>query len=225
MSLPDYQEKIFQAGVVPVVALEQPEKALPLADAILEGGLTLVEITFRTAGAAESIRRIAEKRPELTVGAGTVLTIENLQAACDSGAHFAVAPGLNPRTVQQAKELGLPFIPGVATAGEIEESLFWDCTLVKFFPAEALGGLALLKALYAPFAHTGVRFMPTGGITPQNLEAYLATPPVAAVGGTWLTPAADLAAGNWAAIRARCRQVAEQVAQIRTAEKPSGADE
>jgi 2-dehydro-3-deoxyphosphogluconate aldolase/(4S)-4-hydroxy-2-oxoglutarate aldolase len=209
-------EVIFSAGVVPVVALDRPEKALPLADAILEGGLRLVEITFRTAGAAQIIRQIAEKRPELIVGAGTVLTLDNLEAARQSGARFAVAPGLNPRTVQRAAELGLPFIPGVATASEIEEALFWGCTVLKFFPAEALGGLPMLKALHAPFAHTGVRFMPTGGMTPQNLESYLQAPPVAAVGGTWLTPRDDLASGNWSAISARCRQAAEQVAQIRS---------
>ncbi|MBN2578508.1 MAG: bifunctional 4-hydroxy-2-oxoglutarate aldolase/2-dehydro-3-deoxy-phosphogluconate aldolase [Pirellulales bacterium] len=212
-------EIMIRAGVVPVVALDSPDKALPLAEAILEGGLSIVEITFRTAAAAETIRRITEKRPELIVGAGTVLTIENLEEARRSGARFAVAPGLNPQTVERARELGIPFIPGVSTAGEIERALASGCRLLKFFPAEPLGGPAMLKALYAPFAHTGVRFMPTGGVTAQNLEAWLQTPPVAAVGGTWLTPAEALRSGNWDEIRARARQAAEQVAKIRGEKK------
>jgi 2-dehydro-3-deoxyphosphogluconate aldolase / (4S)-4-hydroxy-2-oxoglutarate aldolase len=215
MSPQELKDIVTRAGLVPVVGLDSPEKALPLADAILEGGLGVLEITFRTAAAAEAIRRIAEKCPELTVGAGTVLTLDNLEAARQSGAKFAVSPGLNPKTVHRAREIGIPFIPGVATAGEIEQALSLECVLLKFFPAEPLGGLTMLKALYAPFAHTGVRFMVTGGIAAQNFESYLQAPPVAAVGGSWVAPADALKSENWSEITARVRQAVEQVAQVR----------
>jgi 2-dehydro-3-deoxyphosphogluconate aldolase / (4S)-4-hydroxy-2-oxoglutarate aldolase len=215
MSPQELQEDMVRAGVVPVVVLDDPEKAIPLADAVLEGGLPVLEITFRTAAAAEIIRRIAEKRPQVIVGAGTVLTLENVESAKQSGARFAVAPGLNPTTVRRAQELGLPFIPGVATASEIEQALALGCPVLKFFPAELLGGPAMLKTLYGPFAHTGVRFMPTGSITPEKLESYLKIPLVAAVGGSWITPPDLLKSGNWTEIAARARQSAQQVAQIR----------
>jgi 2-dehydro-3-deoxyphosphogluconate aldolase/(4S)-4-hydroxy-2-oxoglutarate aldolase len=215
MSPQELREAVIRAGVVPVVVLDDPNKALPLADAILEGGLPVLEITFRTAAAAEIIRRIAAERPRLIVGAGTVLTRDNAESALRSGAQFAVAPGLNPATVRRAKELDLPFIPGVATASEIEQALHLDCPLLKFFPAELLGGPAMIKALYGPFAHTGVRFMPTGSITLEKLDAYLKSPAVAAVGGSWITPPDLLQAGNWPEITARARQAAEHVAQIR----------
>jgi 2-dehydro-3-deoxyphosphogluconate aldolase / (4S)-4-hydroxy-2-oxoglutarate aldolase len=214
MSPQELQETVARAGVVPVVVLDDPEKALPLADAILEGGLPVIEITFRTAAAADIVRRIAQQRPQLIVGAGTLLTLENVESARRSGAHFGVAPGLNPATVRKARELGLPFVPGVATASEIEQALALGCTLLKFFPAEPLGGPPMLKALYGPFAHAGVRFMPTGNITPEKLDAYLKIPAVAAVGGSWITPPDLLRAGNWSEIRDRARQAAQQVAQI-----------
>jgi 2-dehydro-3-deoxyphosphogluconate aldolase/(4S)-4-hydroxy-2-oxoglutarate aldolase len=202
-------------GVVPILAIENVEAALPLANALLQGGLPVVEITFRTAAAAEVIRVLAQERPRLVVGAGTVLTPANLKSAKDSGAAFAVAPGLNPDIVKRARDVGLPFVPGVATPTDIEMGLALGCKLLKFFPAEALGGVAMLEALSAPFQHTGLRFMPTGGLNLANLESYLKLQTVAAAGGTWIARRQDLLDGQWAEIRDRCIAALEIVAQAR----------
>jgi len=202
-------------GVVPVLAVENVEAALPLANALLQGGLPVVEITFRTAAAAEVIRVLAQECPRLVVGAGTVLTPANLKSAKDSGAAFAVAPGLNPDIVKRARDVGLPFVPGVATPTDIEMGLALGCKLLKFFPAEALGGVAMLEALSAPFQHTGLRFMPTGGLNLANLESYLKLQTVAAAGGTWIARRQDLLDGQWAEIRDRCIAALEIVAQAR----------
>lgn len=208
-------EQIAQLGIVPVITIDHVEQALPLADALLAGGLPVIEITFRTAAAAEVIRILARERPQLLIGAGTVLTSANLETAKASGAVFGVAPGLNPRIVTQARQLGLPFIPGVATASEVEVGMSLGCNLLKFFPAEALGGAPMLNALAVPFKHTGVRFVPSGGVTTANLETYLELGSVAAVGGTWIARPEDLAAGNWNGIQARCKAALEIVARAR----------
>jgi 2-dehydro-3-deoxyphosphogluconate aldolase/(4S)-4-hydroxy-2-oxoglutarate aldolase len=213
----DMPTRLAQAGVVPVIAIESVADALPLADALLEGGLPVAEITFRTKAAAEVIALLRAERPELLVGAGTVLTPENAAAALAAGAQFAVAPGLNPEVVAHAAELGLPFYPGVATPSDIERGLALGCPVLKFFPAEALGGTAMLEALSAPYAHTGVRFMPTGGVTPANLADYLRIATVAAVGGTWIAKKADIAGGGWAGITKRCAEAVAMVRQIREA--------
>ena len=211
----DILQIIAKYGIVPVVTIESVDAAIPLADALLAGGLPLVEITFRTTVAADVIRRITAERPELLVGAGTVLTEAHLQLAVDCGARFGVAPGLNPQIVRLAQQAGLPFVPGVATPSEIEQALSLGCQVLKFFPAEALGGLAMLQALAAPYAHTGVRFMPTGGVNLGNLRSYLAIPQVAAVGGTWLAKKEDLAAGRWQEIRDCCAEALQVVSKLR----------
>lgn len=207
--------KVAQAGIVPVIAIDKVEAALPLADALLEGGLPVVEITFRTAAAAEVIHRISQERPELLIGAGTMLTPANLEAAKASGAAFAVAPGLNPLIVKQAQALGLPFVPGIATPSDIEAALSLGCKLLKFFPAGAFGGVATVEALSGPYKHTGVKFMPTGGVSPANLEAYLKLDTVVAVGGTWIARKEDLTAGKWDDISNRCKAALEIVAKAR----------
>ena len=206
-------DRAVHYGVVPILAIENVEAALPLANALLQGGLPVVEITFRTAAAAEVIRVLAQECPRLVVGAGTVLTPANLKSAKDSGAAFAVAPGLNPDIVKRARDVGLPFVPGVATPTDIEMGLALGCKLLKFFPAEALGGVAMLEALSAPFQHTGLRFMPTGGLNLANLESYLKLQTVAAAGGTWIARKQDLLDGQWAEIRDRCIAALEIVAQ------------
>jgi 2-dehydro-3-deoxyphosphogluconate aldolase/(4S)-4-hydroxy-2-oxoglutarate aldolase len=208
-------ERVAELGVVPVIAIDNVEHALPLADALLQGGLPVVEITFRTAAAAEVIRILARERPALLVGAGTVLSPETVQTAVSAGARFAVAPGLNPRVVLAAQALKLPFVPGVANPSDIEAGLELGCKLLKFFPAEALGGTKLLEALSAPYKHTGVRFMPTGGATPANLASYLRIDTVAAVGGTWIAKKEDLAEGRWDAIAQRCREACALVQSLR----------
>jgi 2-dehydro-3-deoxyphosphogluconate aldolase / (4S)-4-hydroxy-2-oxoglutarate aldolase len=208
-------DKLTQYGVIPVIAIENEEHALPLADALLEGGLPVAEITFRTACAAKVIRLLTNERPDLLVGAGTLLSAENVEAAVSAGARFAVAPGLNPEVIAMAIETELPFAPGVATASDIELALACNCKMVKFFPSEPLGGVKMIKALVGPYGHTGVQFIPTGGVNADNLATYLQTPCVAACGGTWIAKRDDLAEGRWDVIRDRAKQVAEIVAGVR----------
>ncbi len=215
MSETSVLDRITPYGVVPVIAIETLEAALPLADALLEGGLPIAEITFRTKVAPEVIALLHEKRPELILGAGTVLTLENLEAAAACGAQFALAPGTNPQIVTRAAALNLPFIPGVATPSDIEGAMALGCTVLKFFPAGALGGPAMLSALSGPYAHTGVRFVPTGGVSLENLDTYLSLAVVAAAGGTWIARKEDLANGDWTGITQRCRAVGELVKKIR----------
>lgn len=210
-------DRVAELGVVPVIAIDKVEHALPLADALLAGGLPVVEITFRTAAAAEVIRVLAKERPSLIVGAGTVLTPETVLTALQAGAKFAVAPGLNPRVIQAAQSANLPFVPGIATPSDIERGLELDCKLLKFFPAEALGGAKLLTAFSAPYKQTGVRFMPTGGLSMVNLDSYIKIDTVAAVGGTWIAKKEDMTAGKWDEIAARCREAHAAVQRCRAA--------
>ena len=213
MSYDVLSKTLEQYRVVPVIAIEDAAKALPLAEALIEGGLPVAEITFRTAAAAEVIRTLRREKPDLVVGAGTVLTLENAAAAADAGAQFAVAPGTNPKIIAAARDRGVPFIPGIATPSELERALELECPIQKFFPSEALGGTKLLKAISGPYAHTGVRFVPTGGVNAGNLAEYLATPGVIAVGGTWVATKQDIASDAWDAVAQRCREIADIVAQ------------
>jgi len=203
----DVFEHIAKLKVMPVIATESPDAALLLADALIEGGLPIAEITFRTQTAATVIRKMSGDRPTLLVGAGTVLTLDNLKAAVDSGAKFGVAPGFNPKIVEAAQKINFPFIPGVCTPSDVEAALSYGCRIMKFFPAGTMGGLAMLKSLIAPYAHTGVQFMPTGGVSPTNLGEYLATTGVIACGGTWIASKDDIASGKWDLIVSRCREV------------------
>ena len=198
-------DQIARFRVVPVIAIESPDAALLLADALIEGGLPIAEITFRTEAAAVVIRKMTQERPALLVGAGTILTLDNLKSAIDSGAKFGVAPGFNPKIVEAAQKAGFPFVPGVCTPTEVEAALSSGCKVLKFFPAGAIGGMTMLKALLAPYGHTGVQFMPTGGVSPKNLGEYLATKGVIACGGTWIATKEDIAEGRWEQIAARCR--------------------
>jgi 2-dehydro-3-deoxyphosphogluconate aldolase/(4S)-4-hydroxy-2-oxoglutarate aldolase len=210
----DLYAKIGDLGVIPVVAIDSVDAALPLADALCEGGLPVAEITFRTDAAAEVINAIATKRPEMLVGAGTILTAENLQRAADCGASFGVAPGCNPSVVRKACELNFAFSPGVMTPTDVECALALGVEVLKFFPAGAAGGVNMIKSLAAPYAHTGVRFIPTGGVNQGNLAEYLALSSVVAVGGTWVAKRADVSAGNWSGIAKRCRSAVAAVAGV-----------
>lgn len=200
-------ERISELKVIPVISIRSPEDAVPLTDALIAGGLPLAEITFRTAAAAEAMKRIAKERPDMLLGAGTVLKTEQLQTAMDSGAKFAVAPGFNLRVVQAALDAEFPFLPGVCTPSEIEGAMEFGFRELKFFPAGAMGGLNLLRAVSAPYAHTGVRFVPTGGVNISNLPDYLAVPGVLACGGSWIASAEDIAEKRWELITARCREI------------------
>lgn len=162
------QDKIKEARIVPVIAIEKAEDILPLCEALGEGGLPVAEITFRTEAGRKALALARKHFPDFLIGAGTVTQIEELEAAVEAGASFAVAPGLNPTIVTRAKELGLPIFPGVCTPSDIELALTLDAKLLKFFPAEAAGGIPMLKALYGPYKHRGISFMPTGGVNLCN---------------------------------------------------------
>jgi 2-dehydro-3-deoxyphosphogluconate aldolase/(4S)-4-hydroxy-2-oxoglutarate aldolase len=187
--------------IVPVVVLDDPAKAGALGAAMVEGGLPVAEATFRTPEAAAVLRRLAA-RDDLVVGAGTVLTDRQVDEAVEAGARFVVSPGLSAAVVRRCQEVGVPVIPGVATPSEVMRALDLGLDTVKFFPAEANGGLGTIKALSAAFPQ--VRFMPTGGITAESAPAYLAHPSVAAVGGSWMVAPDLLAAGRWDEVAARC---------------------
>ena len=204
-------------GVVPVIALDDAEAALPLADALLEGGLPVAEITFRTPAARDTLATIADKRPEILVGAGTVLTEEQVDMAAEAGARFALSPGLDRAVLDHAKARGLPFAPGIMTPSDLQVALRAGVGMVKFFPAMPAGGPKMLKAIAAPYAHTGIGFNPTGGVTMDNLADWLALPEVRAVGGTWIATKADIAAGNWAAITQNARAAVARVRELRAA--------
>jgi 2-dehydro-3-deoxyphosphogluconate aldolase/(4S)-4-hydroxy-2-oxoglutarate aldolase len=207
-------ERIAAKKIVPVVVLDDANDALPLAEALLAGGLDIIEITFRTAAAEESLRRIAATFPEMLLGAGTLLNAEQARAATQAGAVFGLAPGLNPQVVQAAAECGLAFAPGVVTPSEIERAIALGCRLLKFFPAEAAGGPPMLKALAGPYLHTGVRFIPTGGIDRINATRYLKLPFVVAVGGTWMVDKACIAAGHWRKISQLAKDAIELATEV-----------
>ena len=188
-------EKIGRLRLLPVIKISDPEKAVPLAGALIRGGLPAAEITFRTSCAAEAIGLITKAFPEMLVGAGTVLSVQQAEKAVKAGAKFIVSPGLNPSVVGYCVENGIPVIPGVVTPGEIETALSFGLEVVKFFPAEAYGGLKTIKALSAPYGM--VKFMPTGGVNEENLKSYLSCPAVFACGGSFMVKESLISEGNF----------------------------
>ena len=210
--LPDpIAERLARSGVVAVVTVENPEDAAPIARALLTGGVGAIELTFRTARAAEAIRRIRAEVPEILVGAGTLLNRAHVEAAIEAGAVFGVAPGCNPATIAAARECGLPFAPGVMTPTDMEIALEHGCRVLKYFPASNLAGPAALETMAAPFAHLGLRFIPLGGINLASLPQWLASPSVLGVGGSWLAPRDVIQRKDWAALQRNAEQAAEVV--------------
>jgi 2-dehydro-3-deoxyphosphogluconate aldolase/(4S)-4-hydroxy-2-oxoglutarate aldolase len=195
-----------RVGVVPVLTITDAAQGVAVADALARGGLDLIEVTLRTPAALEAIRRIRAEVPLARVGAGTVLDPEQGRAAIEAGARFIVSPGMTPRLIAAAEEWGVPFLPGAVTASEAMALADLGYGCLKFFPAEASGGVAALKALAAPLA--GITFCPTGGIDQRNAAAYLALPNVVAVGGSWVAPAAAVAAGDFGQVTALAREAA-----------------
>jgi len=190
--------------VIPVITLDRLADAVPLARALVEGGVRLLEITLRTQAGLAGAQAIIREVPDAIVGIGTVLTPDDMRRAVDIGARFALSPGATPALLDAAAASPIPFLPGIATASEMMEALARGFGTAKFFPATAAGGLAALRALAGPFPQA--RFCPTGGITEDNAAEWLAQPNVVAVGGSWLTPAAEIAAGRWDAIRERAQR-------------------
>ncbi len=206
-------EKIQEIGIVPVVVLDDAKDAAPLAKALCEGGLPCAEVTFRTAAAEESIRIMSEQFPEMLVGAGTVLTTEQVDRAVAAGAKFIVSPGLNPRIVKYCVEKGILITPGCANPSDIEQALENGLDVVKFFPAEPAGGLKMIKAMAAPYV--GVKFMPTGGINQNNVRDYLAYDRILACGGSWMVKGDLVAAGEFDKIKELAAEAVEIVKESR----------
>lgn len=191
---------IATLGVVPVIAIDRISDAVALADALLEGGLPVAEITFRTAAAADVLAAMRDARPELCIGAGTILDRTSLKRAIDAGARFGLAPGLDPDIVDAAKEADLPFCPGIMTPSDLSMAAARCVRLAKFFPAGIAGGPKALVGISAPFAHLGIRFIPTGGVTESTIGEWLALKQVVAVGGTWIARTEDINEGRFAEI-------------------------
>ena len=204
-------ETLGKAGIIPVIVIEKEEQAVPLARALVKGGLPVLEVTFRTTAAAAAIAAIRREVPEAVVGAGTLLTPQMVKDAKAAGAVFGVAPGFDPVVMAAAKAEGLPMCPGIATASELSQALTAGCKMVKFFPAEAAGGVKMIKNLLGAFRFTGVKFMPTGGVKPENVSDYLAVPEIVCCGGTWIVPKDALAAGDYATIEKLAAEAAEIV--------------
>ncbi len=204
---------ISTTGLVPVIKLDSPDQAVPLAQALLRGNLPLAEITFRTDAAEQSITRIARQFPDMLLGAGTVITLEQARRAIAAGARFLVSPGYDDEIADFTLTNDIPFFPGVVTPTEIQRALKKGLTSLKFFPAEPSGGLGMLNALSAPFPQ--VMFFPTGGVSLGNMQDYLRHPRVLAVGGSWMVPPKAIAQGNWDEITQLSSQAVRLVDEIR----------
>ena len=184
--------------VMPVIVIDDAKYAVQMAEALRDGGVTVLEITLRTDAALTAMREISKALPDVIVGAGTVLNADQLKQAADAGAQFAISPGLTKSLLKAGASSNISLLPGAATASEVQLALEYGLHTLKFFPAEAAGGTAMLKSFYGPFSQ--IRFCPTGGISTSNAGQYLSLPNVACVGGSWLTPAAEMKAGNWRAL-------------------------
>ena len=205
--------KIGQMGIVPVVVLNDVKNAVPLAQSLINGGLPCAEVTFRTEAAQQSIAEISKNFPQMFVGAGTVLTTEQVDRAVDAGAKFIVSPGFNPKVVEYCIKKGYPVTPGIMTPTELEMALEFGLDVVKFFPAENAGGLKMIKAMAAPY--TKMTFMPTGGINPQNVREYLQCDKILACGGSWMVKGDLINNGNFAEIEKLTKEASQIVKEIR----------
>jgi 2-dehydro-3-deoxyphosphogluconate aldolase / (4S)-4-hydroxy-2-oxoglutarate aldolase len=204
----DVLTAVESLGVVPVVEIDDAAAAVPLARTLVEAGLPVLEVTFRTPAARDAVAAIAAELPDFLLGAGTLVLPVMVTSAAEAGARFGVSPGYSSACLTAAAKAGLPFVPGAVTPSEVGACLEAGARHIKFFPAGAYGGIPTLNALDGPFGWTGARFMPTGGVRPDNAGEYLALPNVFAVGGTWIAPRADIAAGRWDAIAERARVAA-----------------
>ena len=208
-------ESMAAARIIPVIVIEDITKAVPLALALVKGGLPVLEVTFRTACAAEAIAKIKAEVPGAVLIAGTVLKLEQLKAAKAARAEACVAPGFDPAIVSAANEMGMPFCPGIATASELSQALALGCSFVKFFPAESAGGVKYIKDLLGAFRWTGVKFMPTGGVKLSNVADYLSVPEIICCGGTWIAPKDAIKNDDWATIEKLASEAAALAREIK----------
>jgi len=215
LSIQEIADRMYRTGVVAVLVVDRGEDAVPLAKALLAGGVDIMELTLRTPVAMDALRRIKAEVPQMLAGIGTILTTTQGQEVVATGAAFGVAPGMNPRVVKAAQDAGLPFAPGIATPSDIEQALECDCRLLKFFPAEPSGGLTYLKSIAAPYAHLKVRYLPLGGLDVNSVDRYIADPLVQAIGGSWIAPRDLIQKQDWKTITQRAQQTTTKIQAFR----------
>ena len=214
MSL-ELTKKIDDTGVIAVLIIDELKHALPLAEALLKGGVSVIELTLRTPAAMDAARAIKKEIPEITLGFGTVLTVDQVTKVVDVGADFAVAPGCNPRIIAEAKKQGLSFAPGIMTPTDIEIAIEQGCRLIKFFPAETSGGLPHLASMVAPYQHLGLKFIPLGGCNINNAPTYLESNLIAAIGGTWIAKRPLIQSENWDGITKNAQEIRNLINTIK----------
>lgn len=214
-TLEEIQSRLYRTGVVAVLVIDRAEDAVPVARALLAGGIDCIELTLRTNAAMDALRLIRDQVPEILVGVGTILTPQQVRDVHAAGAAFGVAPGLNPRVVAEAARIGLPFSPGICTPTDIELALELGCRVLKFFPAEPSGGLNYLRSVAAPYAHLGVKYIPLGGVSAANAEQYLKDPSILALGGSWLASREVIERQDWQAITASAAEASAIVRRVR----------
>jgi 2-dehydro-3-deoxyphosphogluconate aldolase/(4S)-4-hydroxy-2-oxoglutarate aldolase len=207
--------KMYQSGVIAVLVIDDVDDAIPLARALLEGGVDIMELTLRTPAAVDALHEIKSNVLEMTVGIGTVLTSAQVRQIAQLGAAFAVAPGLNPNVVKTAQKEGLPFSPGIVTPSDIECAIELGCNVLKFFPAEPAGGLAYLKSMASPYTHLGLKYVPLGGLDQDSLEAYLEFSSILAVGGSWIAKRDVIRKNDWKTITENARHASQVVRNLR----------
>lgn len=213
---PAIEKKIDRTGIIAVLVIDDEKDAVPLAKALLNGGVSAIELTLRTEAALKAGRAIKQQLPDVMLGVGTVLTVDQVKAVSDLGADFAVAPGCNPRVISEAKKQGISFAPGIMTPTDIEIALEHGCRTMKYFPAETAGGLEHLKNMAAPYLHLKPRFIPLGGCNISNARSYLESPLITAIGGSWLAKRPDIQAGRWKEIEENARAIRALIENIKT---------
>jgi len=211
----EMKEKLQKSAIIAVLVVDNAADAVPLAKTLLDGGIDMMELTLRTPAAIAALKEIKSKVPEMTAGIGTILRPDQVVEAKEAGAVFGVAPGFNPRIVAKAKELGLPFAPGICTPSEIELAVEMGCDILKFFPAETSGGLKNLSAMAAPYAHLNLKYIPLGGLKPENFIHYLKNPAVIAVGGSWLALRDEIKNNDWKTIKEKASKAREAILALR----------
>lgn len=212
---PGVIKKIDDAGIIAVLVIDNVQHALPLVNALLAGGVNSIELTLRTPAALEAAELIKKNSPEINLGIGTVLTVEQVKAIVDLGVDFAVAPGYNPRIVEAAQKYGLSFAPGITTASELEGAVEQGCRILKYFPAEAIGGMNYLKNMVAPYGYLGLKFIPLGGVNMNNAATYLESDLITAIGGSWIAQQSLIQTENWEAITANAKEICTLINHIR----------
>jgi 2-dehydro-3-deoxyphosphogluconate aldolase/(4S)-4-hydroxy-2-oxoglutarate aldolase len=212
---PELGRRISECGIVAVLILDRVEDVVQVARSLLAGGVNAIELTLRTPAALKALKEVRAEVPEMIAGAGTILTPDQVESAKEAGAHFGVAPGMNPRVLAAARDAGLSFAPGVTTPSDIEAALEFECRLLKFFPAEPSGGLAYLNSIAAPYLNFDIKFIPLGGLNPNNMASYLRDSKIAALGGSWLAPRDLINAGSWKEITDLALSAAATIRSVR----------